>query len=160
MSLSSVLVSSLQTKPLIPLLGVKNNQQWQWFSRNHMYNAIHQCRLFLRDQNVQQGDRVAFKGRNSVEWLAWNMATNSLGAIWVPMYHEQKEDYCHHILQDCEPVLFLNEDKDLSMSITTPMVSPRLEVVSEDQSLPSIDYIHHDVATHIWHHGESQGGHA
>ena len=153
MSLSSVLVSSLQTKPLRPLLGVKNNQQWQWFSRNHMYNAIHQCRLFLRDQNVQKGDRVAFKGRNSVEWLAWNMATNSLGAIWVPMYHEQKEDYCHHILQDCEPVLFLNEDTDLSMSITTPIVSPRLDVVSENQSLPSIDYIHHDVATLIYTSG-------
>ena len=27
--------------------------------------------------------------KNSINWIAWNLASNSLGATWVPMYNDQ-----------------------------------------------------------------------
>ena len=57
--------------------------------------------------DIKKGDRIAYKGSNSFEWISWNIATNSLGAVWVPMYDNQKLDYCKYIINDCKPKLLL-----------------------------------------------------
>jgi long-subunit acyl-CoA synthetase (AMP-forming) len=117
MSLSSILVRSLLKNPSLPLIGTKQNRQWSWASREDVYKAIVEARYQLVNLGVEKGDRVAFKGKNSVEWIAWNMATNSLGAVWVPMYHEQNADYCHYIIQDCQPKVFINDNMDINVDV-------------------------------------------
>lgn len=120
MTLSSVLVRNLCIHPNKLLLGSKKNNIWKWHTKQNIYDTFVSCRKILKRQNISKGDRIAFKGKNSLEWLSWNLATNSLGAVWVPMYEDQSHDYCRYIMDDCEPTLFLTND--LSVDTKVPML--------------------------------------
>ena len=149
MSLSSILVRSLLKNPSLPLIGTKQNRQWSWASREDVYKAIAEARYQLVNLGVEKGDRVAFKGKNSVEWIAWNMATNSLGAVWVPMYHEQNADYCHYIIQDCQPKVFINDNIDINVDV----IKHPIAIESSSQYSSSIDFTHHELSTLIYTSG-------
>ena len=69
-----------------------------------MLNCVHS----LANNGVHNGDRVAYKGKNSVEWLSWNLATHYVGGIWVPMYEQQDDNQCQHIVNDCQPKLLIS----------------------------------------------------
>jgi long-chain acyl-CoA synthetase len=119
MSLSSRIIPKLHHNPSFLFLASKPSvsKPWHWQSYGDLLKAVTHSREVLRDNNIQKGDRVAFKGHNSFEWIAWNLATNSLGAIWVPMYHDQNRDYCQHIVNDCEPKLLLSDGPNMDLSI-------------------------------------------
>ena len=98
MTLSQQLVKQLLIHSNKHILSCKINKNWIWYSKKDILDAFITSRNILRSQNVIKGDRVAFKGKNSFEWIAWNMATNSLGCVWVPMYEDQSNDYCNYII--------------------------------------------------------------
>ena len=91
-------------------MAIKKNDSWKWNSRLELNNMINNNILILKDHKIEKGDRIAYKGKNSIEWIAWNLATQSLGAIWVPMYPQQNLEYCQHIINDCKPKLFITEE--------------------------------------------------
>ncbi len=73
-----------------PILGHKNiNKSWNWKSRKELKINVLNCIEVLKYNNINQSDRVMYKGNNSFEWVSWNIATNALGAIWVPLYNDQ-----------------------------------------------------------------------
>ena len=93
MSISSILLQNIKsTNKHVPFLGTNVNNAWKWNTRQDIYNSVIYSREQLQNWNVKKGDQVAFKGKNSFEWITWNLATNSLGCVWVPMYHYQNTD--------------------------------------------------------------------
>ena len=60
-------------------------------NKEELHKNILTSKNILETLNINKGDRVAYKGKNSQEWIAWNITTNSLGAIWVPMYQDQNK---------------------------------------------------------------------
>lgn len=94
-----------------PLIGYKNENKWIWKSRSDLKTNILKCIDVLRDRNVRAFNRVMYKGSNSFEWISWNIATNSLGSIWVPLYDNQSDKYVNHIINDCKPTLFITNNK-------------------------------------------------
>lgn len=101
---------SVQQRPHAPMLGYKENRQWKWVTRQQMSDKVSYCIDLLRYQKISKHDRVMYKGENGVNWLAWDLATNALGAAFVPLYHNQNEQYVKHILEDCEPKVFISKD--------------------------------------------------
>ena len=93
-TLSSLLVQNFQANIKAHALARKVNGGWQWTTRETLLHNVYYCREILKQENINRGDRVAYKGDNSVEWVSWNVACNSLGAVWVPMYANQNMDYC------------------------------------------------------------------
>ncbi len=95
-----------------PILGHKNmNKSWTWKSRKELKINVLNCIEVLKYNNINQSDRVMYKGNNSFEWVSWNIATNALGAIWVPLYNDQSDEYVNHIINDCNPKLFINDNE-------------------------------------------------
>ena len=92
-TLSSLLVKSLQSNLNANVIGKKINGSWSWTSRETLLNNVYYCRELLKQENIQRGDRVAYKGDNSIEWISWNIACNSLGGVWVPMYANQNMEH-------------------------------------------------------------------
>lgn len=113
-SLSSLLVRSLELNGGKNILGTKVSNKWVWRDKDYLLRTTQYCMQRLKDEGVNPGNRVAYKGKNSLEWLSWNIATNALGAIWVPMYENQKQDYVHHVLSDCSPKLLITDDKEIT----------------------------------------------
>ena len=162
MSLSSRIIPKLHHNPSFLFLASKPSvaKPWHWQSYGDLLKAVTHSREVLRDNNIQKGDRVAFKGHNSFEWIAWNLATNSLGAIWVPMYHDQNRDYCQHIVNDCEPKLLLSDGPNMDLSI--PQRDITLEPCDTVSSFMEFDI--NPVSTLIYtsgttYHGQAQGSH-
>ncbi len=119
-TLSSLLVKNFQSNLNGHALARKVNGVWDWTSRESLLNNVYYCREMLKQENINRGDRVAYKGDNSVEWVSWNIACNSLGAVWVPMYANQNMDYCNHVLNDSGTSLCITDDISQDFLSTIP----------------------------------------
>ena len=139
---------NLIKNPNAKVLGVKKNNSWEWTNRNKLNNMISYSIDVLKDRNVNKGDRVVYKGKNSVEWLAWNLATHSLGGVWVPLYSNQNEEYCKYIVDDCNPKVLISDDKVKYKNID--FIDNKIENVTYQNE---IDIIHNDLSTLIYTSG-------
>ena len=101
------------------ILKFKKNNTWNSLNRKELLNNVNNCIYILNDRNVGKGDRVAYKGNNSVEWISWNLASQSLGAVWVPMYEQQTKDQCQYIVNNCEPKVFKRTNNPLRKKLIT-----------------------------------------
>lgn len=99
----------------VPKLAVKCNKHnsWKWIPNKFLNGSIETCRNKLQKLNIKPGQRVVYKGNNSLEWISWNMACNSLGIIWVPMYTNQSYQYTEHVIKDCKPSLIISDDNNI-----------------------------------------------
>ena len=93
----------------------KENNEWVSYTNKNLYYRIQDCRMFLKDNNISKSDHIVFKGKNSVDWFVWNMASLSLGAVWIPIYHNQNIDYMKHVINDSEPKLIIYDDDDFPL---------------------------------------------
>ena len=84
--ISTLILENLRINQNSHLIATKLNNKWIWRDKKYILDSIQYCREFLQSENIEKGDRVAYKGANSVEWLAWNVACNSLGGIWAVSY--------------------------------------------------------------------------
>ena len=91
-SISSKILNSL-SKNNKNIIGTKQNKKWKWHTSNDIINRYYECKYILNTYNFKQNERLVYKGRNSFEFIAWNLAVNSLGGIWVPVYHNQNNEY-------------------------------------------------------------------
>ena len=146
MSLSFIVVQNFQKNATKKCLGFKTKNNWNWVTKQELYNNILTSREILKTHDVKKGDRVAFKGKNSQEWISWNLATNSLGAIWVPMYEDQNMDYCNYIIKDCTPKLFINDKENTNIPTINPMIPKE-----ENESIS--DFIDNPISTLIYTSG-------
>ena len=149
-TLSSLLVKSLQVNLNANVIGEKFNGSWRWSSRETLLNNVYYCRELLKQENIQRGDRVAYKGDNSIEWISWNIACNSLGGVWVPMYANQNKDYCNHVVNDSGASLCITDDADMSFMNTKTMENRIVEI---PEACNSLDFIENDIATLIYTSG-------
>ena len=86
---------------------------WKWIENRFVNGSIETCRTRLKQLNIKPGERVVYKGNNSLEWITWNLACNSLGIIWVPMYTNQPYQYTEHVIKDCKPSLVISDDNNI-----------------------------------------------
>ncbi len=122
-TISNMVLNKIKQNPEFIFLKSKNINKkiWNQYSFKDLHSYMYQSREILKQMNVKKGDRVAFKGDNSMEWITWNLATNSLGAVWVPMYTNQNEKYCNYVIENSDPTVFLTND--IKKNIKTPQIS-------------------------------------
>lgn len=127
MNISRQFLKSLDNNN-IPILGFKNrNGIWQNINKIDLSYKINSCIEILKDNKIQKKDRIIYCGDNSIEWVAWNIASYSMGAIWVPIYNNQSVDYCNYIIDDCTPKLFITEKKNFNLDIkNAPLISNQI----------------------------------
>lgn len=104
------------------VISEKINNMWLGKSQKNITKLVNESILKLKDANVGYNDRVAFSGKNSSEWLAWNLATYSIGGIWVPMYENQPKSYVNNIINDCKPKVLLSNDNTFEFDSYEPNV--------------------------------------
>lgn len=133
------------------LLGFKNrNHHWNTLTQNQLQLKINGCVDVLRDNKIQRKDRIVYCGDNSVEWVAWNLATYAVGAVFVPIYNNQPINYVNHVISDCDPRLFITEPNSKNMHIKkVPILSNRVF----DLERESFDIEKEEVATLIYTSG-------
>jgi long-chain acyl-CoA synthetase len=109
-NIASRLRYNIRQLPFKNIIAQKENNDWIWYTYNDLNNKINYCINVLKKNNINYGDNVVYKGKNSIDWIAWNMATYSIGAVWVPLYHNQNHEYIQHVLDDSYPKMFITDD--------------------------------------------------
>ena len=117
-SISFKVIEKLKSKNK-DVIGKKINSKWKWYTNEDLLNRYYQCKEILRINNFKRNDRLVYKGKNSFDFISWNLAVNSEGGIWVPVYHNQNESYLNYILDNCNPSLLISDDKTSSKSIVS-----------------------------------------
>ena len=151
-NLSKLFLNTVYKDSQKVILSYKNqnkwNKPWENVNREQLYSMIDSCSYILKQKGISKGDRIAYKGKNSIEWIAWNMACHSVGGVWVPMYSDQNLDYCKHIVNDCSPKLFIS-DKDINIG-NVDYLSNKIES-SDNYSVMNIET--NELATLIYTSG-------
>ena len=135
MNLTSRIKQVLYTHPEKKIIGFKKNNNWNWVTRNQLKNKVLYCVDLLSSSGLTVNDRVMFKGNNSVNWVAWNIAVNSLGGIFVPLYNNQNDQYVRHIIDDCDPKFFITNDSYNKVTI----LSDTIDDNHYDKDIPVIN---------------------
>lgn len=132
----------------------KENNEWVSYTNKNLYHRIQDCRLFLKDNKIQKSDHIVYKGKNSVDWFVWNMASISLGAVWIPIYHNQNIEYMEHIIKDSKARLIIHDDDDFPIE-NFSKYNVHKSNVKENENYLNMDVIHNDLSHLIYTSGTS-----
>lgn len=152
-SLSQLFLKTVDSNPNFNILSYKDGKIWKSINRYEMYQMTNSCIDKLKYYNVKKEDRVAFKGKNAKENLAWNLATNSLGAVWVPMYPDQSTEYCNYIVNDCQPKLLISADENDKNNIKNTLIIDRDIEVDTKSCNENLNFVNNELSTLIYTSG-------
>lgn len=108
------------------VLGKKVCNKWEWSNGSDLINRFNECKSLLKYNKFKKNDRLVYKGKNSLDFIAWNLAVNSEGGIWVPVYHNQNEEYLNYILENCSPSLFISDDNTVNKKVLSLRSSDKI----------------------------------
>lgn len=86
--------------------------QWQSFTWGDMAGRVARWRGALAREALPPGERVAVMLKNSVEWVCFDQAAQSLGLVVVPLYPTDNAENIAYILGDCGARVLLLSDAD------------------------------------------------
>ncbi len=102
-----------------PLFGTKMMNRksctpglWKWTTYKEFGERVDAIRAALFSKGIKPGDTVACISNNRKEWAESAYATYSLGAIFVPMYEDQRPKDWQYIIKDSgAKLLFVSNRK-------------------------------------------------
>ena len=84
-------------------------QAWEDISWQQMSSRVVLWHAGLAAEGLSPGDRVAMCLRNCSDWIAFEIAAQSLGLVTVPIYTNDRSDNIAYILEDSGTRLLLVE---------------------------------------------------
>ncbi len=93
----------------------------------------------FEEAEVQQGDKIALVGKNSINWTVVYLATVTYGAVVVPILPDFKPSDIHHIVNHSDAILLYSAD-----NIFENLESNQMEKVRFTFSLNDFSLLHAD----------------
>ena len=108
-----------------------------WISNSFLEikKRVEKIKVYLINNGIRKGDRVFLLSNNRIEWVEFDLAIMSVGAITVPSFVTNNQSDNAFILNDCKPS-FLILENDISYGSYGPFRFVMLEVM--DGALHSV----------------------
>ncbi len=86
-----------------------------WISNNFLEikKKIEKIKVYFINNGIKKGDRVFLLSNNRVEWVEFDLAIMSLGAITVPSFVTNNQSDNEFILNDCKPRFLVLENESI-----------------------------------------------
>jgi long-chain acyl-CoA synthetase len=112
-----------------PLIGEKDSAGvYQWVTYSQIAARVNNLRAGLSAIGVKAGDTVGIIANNRKEWLVGEIATQGLGAAYVPMYEKELVSMWKYIIKDAEiKILFVSKPEVLEKVKDFPAEIPTLK---------------------------------
>lgn len=126
-----------------PALRYKDKAGWQDISWSDYYQKIEDCAAALLRYGIRSGDRVAIMSNTRHEWGITDFAILSIGAITVPIYHNNNPDDVEYIINNSASKILFCENKAiyrLWMSIKDKCPTVKQTVVYENFTYDPKDF--------------------
>ena len=89
---------------------IASRDSWRSYTWNEMHQLVCRWRLAMERESLDQGDRVAVMAGNSIEWICFEQAAQSLGLVTVSLYTTDTAESIRYILTDAGARLLLVEN--------------------------------------------------
>ncbi|MCL1675545.1 AMP-dependent synthetase/ligase [Elizabethkingia meningoseptica] len=103
----TIITRNLEKHALKVAIGFKKENQWKELSWKKFSEMVAKTANALRAAGVQENDRVAIYSDNSAEWITFDLAILSVGAITVPIYSTNNAEQAEYIINDSQAKLIL-----------------------------------------------------
>jgi long-chain acyl-CoA synthetase len=113
------------------LIGEKDNAGvYQWVTYSQIATRVNNLRAGLSAIGVKAGDTVGIIANNRKEWLVGEIATQGLGAAYVPMYEKELISLWKYIVKDAEiKILFVSKPEVFEKVKDFPREIPTLKQI-------------------------------
>lgn len=85
----------------------KKEAAWKELSWKKFSEIIYKTANALKEVGVQEDDKVAIYSDNSSEWMIFDLAAMSIGAITVPIYSTNNAEQAEYIIKDSDSKVIL-----------------------------------------------------
>ncbi|MCL1691555.1 AMP-dependent synthetase [Elizabethkingia anophelis] len=103
----SIITRNLEKHALKAAVGFKKENQWKELSWKKFSEMIAKTANALKAAGIQENDSVAIYSENSAEWITFDLAILSLGAITVPIYSTNNAEQAEYIINDSQSKIIL-----------------------------------------------------
>ena len=113
MNIAEFLNTNTEKFPLKSAIGFKKKDKWTEITWTAFRRLVFKTANALREAGISEHDKVAIYSDNSAEWIVFDLAILSLGAITVPIYSTNNEDQAEYILNEseCKIILVGNQEQ-------------------------------------------------
>ncbi len=88
-------------------VGFKKKEGWKELSWKKFSEIIFKTANALKNNGVEENDKVAIYADNSAEWMIFDLAAMSIGAITVPIYSTNNAEQAEYIINDSQAKIIL-----------------------------------------------------
>lgn len=104
--------------------------EFQWVTYSQIATRVNNLRAGLAAIGIKAGDTVGIIANNRKEWLIGEMATQGLGAAYVPMYEKELVSMWNYIIKDAAvKVLLVSKPEILNKVKNFPAEIPTLKQI-------------------------------
>lgn len=108
MNLAEAIISKNAEKhPYKSAVGFKKKEGWKELSWKKFSEIIYKTANALKSNGVEENDKVAIYADNAAEWLIFDLAAMSIGAITVPIYSTNNAEQAEYIIKDSQAKIIL-----------------------------------------------------
>lgn len=90
-----------------PAIGFKKKEDWKELNWLDFRRIIFKTANALRSAGIAENDKVAIYSDNSAEWIVFDLAIMSLGAVSVPIYSTNNGEQAEYIIKDSDSKMIL-----------------------------------------------------
>jgi long-chain acyl-CoA synthetase len=113
----------------------RESGHWASISSSELYRDVTGVSLWLREQGVAKGDRVAILSENRPEWTIADFACQLFGAISVPIYATLTAEQSAYILNDSGArIIFVSSDAQLQKALAVKHETKIERIVVMDEA--------------------------
>lgn len=107
----AIIKKNIEKHPLKSAVGFKKKEGWKELSWKKFGEIVYKTANALKDSGVGENDKVAIYAENSAEWMIFDLAAMSIGAITVPIYSTNNAEQAEFILKDSSAKIVLVGDQ-------------------------------------------------
>ncbi|CAM3011872.1 long-chain fatty acid--CoA ligase [Chryseobacterium flavum] len=97
----AIILKNIEKHPIKAAIGFKKKDEaWKELSWKKFSEIIFKTANALKGAGVQENDKVAIYSDNSSEWMIFDLATMSIGAVTVPVYSTNNAEQAEYIIND------------------------------------------------------------
>ncbi|MGE4515180.1 MAG: AMP-binding protein, partial [Chryseobacterium sp.] len=108
----AIIQKNIDKHPLKSAIGFKKkNEGWKELSWKKFGEIIFKTANALKEAGIKENDKVSIYSENSSEWMIFDLAAISLGAVTVPIYSTNNAEQAEYIIQDSGAKIILVGDQ-------------------------------------------------
>lgn len=131
MNLAEAIISKNAEKhPYKSAVGFKKKEGWKELSWKKFSEIIYKTANALKNNGVAENDKVAIYADNSAEWLIFDLAAMSIGAITIPIYSTNNAEQAEYIINDSQAKVILVGNQS--------QYDAAFEIVQKENSLQTV----------------------